>query len=111
MKKIVIDTLGGDNGALPLLYGSADYMKEHSDVFCVFAGEKTETNKIMAEKGVSKDRYTVLDTDEYISNTQSPMSVFGGCDNSSMVLGLLLASISMFFGIFRCTAFQGNPLG
>ena len=39
MKKIVIDTLGGDNGALPLLYGSADYMKEHSidgkDVLCV----------------------------------------------------------------------------
>ena len=88
MKKIVIDTLGGDNGAMPLLYGSADYMKEHSDVFCVFAGEKTETDKIMAEKGVSKDRYTVLDTDEYISNTQSPMSVFGGCDNSSMVLAL-----------------------
>ncbi len=88
MKKIVIDTLGGDAGASPLLYGSADYLKEHSDVFCVFSGDKGEIDKIMGDNGIPQDRYTVLETKEYISNSQSPMSVFGGCDNSSMVLAL-----------------------
>ena len=88
MKKIVIDTLGGDAGALPLLCGSAEYMKKHQDVFCVFSGDKGEIDNVMAEKGISADRYEVLDTKEYIDNFQSPMSVFGGCDNSSMVLAL-----------------------
>ena len=88
MKKIVIDTLGGDNGALPLLCGSARCMKEHSDVFCVFSGDKEEIDKIMGDNSISRDRYTVLNTKECITNSQSPMSVFGGCDNSSMVLAL-----------------------
>lgn len=88
MKKIVIDTLGGDNGALPILCGSAEYMKSHDDLFCIFAGEKNVIETVMTENGISEDRYTVLETNEYITNTQSPMCVFGGCDNSSMVLAL-----------------------
>ena len=88
MKKIVIDTLGGDNGALPLLKGTAEYIKAHTDIFPVLVGEKTAVDAVMSEYGVSADRYDVINTSEFIDNNQNPMSIFGGCDNSSMALSL-----------------------
>lgn len=88
MKTIVIDTLGGDNGALPIIEGTAEYLSSHEGIFPVLAGNKAYIDSVMQEHGVSADKYGVLDTDEFITNEQPPMSVFGGCDNSSMVLAL-----------------------
>lgn len=88
MKKIVIDTLGGDNGALPLIEGTAEYLNSHSEVFPVLVGNKDTICNIMTCAGVSDGKYEVIDTDEYISNEQQPMCIFGGCHNSSMALAL-----------------------
>lgn len=88
VKKIVIDTLGGDNGALPLVQGTAEYINTFGNVFPVLVGEKSVIEPVMCKNRISADRYSVMDTSEYISNTQDPMSIFGGCDNSSMALAL-----------------------
>lgn len=88
MKKIVIDTLGGDGGALPLVQGTADYLNTCGNAFPVLVGEKVVIESVMDKNGVSADKYGVIDTAEYISNTQNPMSIFGGCDNTSMALAL-----------------------
>ncbi len=88
MKKIVIDTLGGDNGALPLVQGTAEYLNTVDNVFPVLVGEKNVIDSVMNKNRISADRYSVIDTSEYIDNTQNPMCIFGGCDNTSMALAL-----------------------
>ena len=88
MIKIVIDTLGGDNGALPIISGTAEYIKSFGGIYPVFAGEKQIIDSVMAQYGIPEENYSVLETSEYIDNTQNPMLIFGGLDNTSMVLAL-----------------------
>ncbi len=88
MKKIVIDTLGGDNGALPLIEGTADYMVKHGGITPVLVGNQSLICSVMNKRNVAREEYEVIDTNEYISNEQQPMCIFGGCNDSSMALAL-----------------------
>ena len=88
MKMIVIDTLGGDNGALPLIEGTAEYMNSCGGIIPILVGDKTLISSVMEAKGIFEDKFEVIATDEFISNEQPPMCIFGGCHNSSMALAL-----------------------
>ena len=42
----------------------------------------------MQENSIENEAYEVIDTDEFITNSQPATCIFGGCDNSSMALAL-----------------------
>ncbi len=87
MKKIIVDIYGADNGAELVVKGIARSIKEE-DIFPVLVGSEALIDKIMSEMGVEKGRYQIIDTEEYITNSQPPTCIFGGCDNASMALAL-----------------------
>ena len=42
MKKIIVDTLGADNGSTPILSGALRALTENSDIFLTFIGNSTD---------------------------------------------------------------------
>ncbi len=85
MKKIVVDIYGADAGAVVVVRGVVKAINEHG-VFPVLVGEQGLIDKIMAENNIPHNCYEVIDTDDYITNDEPATCVFGGRDNSSIVL-------------------------
>ncbi len=85
MKKIVVDIYGADAGAEVVVRGVAKAINEYG-VFPVLVGEQGLIDKIMVENNISNNYYEVIDTDDYITNDEPATCVFGGRDNSSVVL-------------------------
>ena len=88
MKKIIVDTLGSDNGCYPIVSGALCAMMENKDISLVFVGNKSDINKIIEEQGADKDRIEIIHTQEFVPDDALPTCVFRGCDNASMVLSL-----------------------
>ena len=82
--KIVVDIYGADKGPEIVVRGIAKALKITSFT-PVFVGNKGIVDKIMQNEGV-KD-YEVIDTDDYITNSESPTCIFNGRDDSSIALG------------------------
>lgn len=88
MKKIIIDTLGADNGPLPIIHGTLRAIKEHTDVSVVFVGNKDIIEDAVKQSGMESERITILHTDEFVPDDAPPTCVFRGSDNTSMVMAL-----------------------
>ncbi len=87
MTKIIVDIYGADGGAELVVRGIARAIKE-TDIYPVIVGEEALIEKIMKESSIEDDAYEVINTDEFITNSQPATCIFGGCDNSSMAKGL-----------------------
>ncbi len=87
MKKIVVDIYGADAGEEIIIRGVAEFM-QHNDIFPVFVGCQKTVVKIMGEFNIDSAKYEVINTNDYVLNTEPATCVFGGRDNSSMVLAL-----------------------
>ena len=85
MIKIVIDTLGGDNGFEPIVTGVANALAEGTAFFPVLVGPAEALERILTERNIAPSRYALVDTCEFVSNEDAPTCVFGGSDNTSMV--------------------------
>jgi glycerol-3-phosphate acyltransferase PlsX len=85
MTKIVIDTLGADNGFEPIVTGVAQALTEEPDFFPVLVGPAEESRHILAQWNIDTSRYTLVDTHRFVSNEDAPTCVFGGAEDTSMV--------------------------
>ena len=85
MNKIIVDIYGADAGAEVVVCGVAKAINK-CGIFPVMVGEQSLIDKIMAENNISNNCYEVIDTDDYITNNEPATCVFGGRDNSSIVL-------------------------
>ncbi len=85
MNKIVVDIYGADAGVEVVVRGVAKAINR-CGIFPVLVGEQSLIDKIMAENNISNNCYEVIDTDDYITNNEPATCVFGGRDNSSIVL-------------------------
>lgn len=86
MQKIVIDIYGADDGIEPVIRGTAKAIKNGLPFKPVLVGEKSSIDAIMLEMGVSGECYEVINTNKYITNLDPPTCVFGGNDDTSMVM-------------------------
>lgn len=86
MRKIVIDIYGADAGINPVVCGVAKAVKCGRDFFPVFVGDSEKIIPLMEEKGIGASKYEILHTTEFITNNEPPTCVFGGKENSSLVM-------------------------
>lgn len=86
MRKIVVDTYGADNGVTPVVKGVARALTEGLDIFPVLVGDRDIITPLLDEAGIAPDRYEILHTDQYIRQSDLPTVVFGGHDDTSMVM-------------------------
>lgn len=98
--KIIVDTLGADNGEKELLEASIDVYKEKKIQF-VFVGDKEKIEPIIKEEIDSND-YEIIDTLEYITNDDDPVRAIRSKKNSSMVMAFNRLNDSDCDGIISC---------
>ncbi len=86
--KIVVDTYGADLGEDIIIKGVLDALEEYPQFGAVIVGshEAFERNsELISEKA---SRIELIEAEDFITNQDAPTCVFGGRDNSSMVLAL-----------------------
>ncbi len=88
MKKIIIDTLGADNGAELIINGVISALKNNVDFFPILVGPKSLIDTCFNKAGYDTSIYEVIDTNEFISGSDAPTCIFGGKNNTSMALAL-----------------------
>lgn len=86
MIKIVVDTLGADKGLTPITTGVAKALASGIPFFPVLVGPEAELKQILDAEGIDPSRYEILNATSYIRNTDPPTCIFGGCEDTSMVI-------------------------
>lgn len=88
MKKIVVDTLGADLGAMPIIKGVVKALVENQNLGVVFVGRAADVTQGIRGTDIAVERVEIIDTDEFITNEDTPTCIFGGKEHTSMVLAL-----------------------
>ncbi len=88
--RIVIDTLGGDNGPKACVAGAVEGLKENPDVKLYLTGRKKQINKLLSEYEYDKKRLEVVDCSEEITCHDAPVEAVKKKTDSSLVVGLNL---------------------
>lgn len=86
MLKLVVDIYGADAGIEPVVLGVAKALKKNIDFFPVMVGDKESITALFEKSGIESCRYEIVDTDKFITNNDPPTAVFGGCDDTSLVM-------------------------
>lgn len=82
-KKIVIDTLGADMPPAEICEGIK--LNNSKDYHFVVVGPKDEIEKVLNNSDLS---YEIIDTFDYISNKENPISIIRNRESSSLYLAL-----------------------
>ena len=88
--KIVIDTLGGDNGAKVCVAGAVEGLKENPDVKLFLTGKKSKLEKLLSEYSYDRKRLEIVDCSEEITCHDAPVEAVRKKKDSSLVVGLNL---------------------
>lgn len=86
MLKLVVDIYGADAGIEPVVLGVAKALNKNLDFFPVMVGDKDSITALFEKNGIAPCRYEIIDTDQFITNNDPPTCVFGGCDDTSLVM-------------------------
>ncbi len=86
MNKIVVDIYGADAGPAPLIRGVATALKDGMPFFPVMVGDSALVTAIFDAAGIPRDAYETVHTTDFIAADEPPTVVFGGRENSSLVL-------------------------
>ena len=90
MINIVIDTLGGDNGAPAAVDGAVKGLKNNPDVKLYLTGKKKELDQLLSGYTYDKKRLEVVDCSEEITCHDAPVEAVKKKKDSSLVVGLNL---------------------
>ena len=88
MKKIVMDVMGADKGLTPFVKGAELSNRQYPDYRIVFVGNKEVLEEEI--KNASLINYEIVDAKEVFLNTDSPMDLVKGKDETSLVKALKL---------------------
>lgn len=86
--RIVIDTIGGDNGAEVCVNGAIEGLKQHPEVHIILTGHEEEINKYLEGKEYDKNRLEIINTTEEISLNEPPVKAVREKKDSSLVVGM-----------------------
>lgn len=87
---IVIDTLGGDNGAYYTVMGAVRGVQNRDNVKIFLTGDKEEIENYLKEYDYDKKRIEVVPTTQVIDLNEPPVKAVREKKDSSMVVGLNL---------------------
>lgn len=99
--KLIIDTLGSDNGYEEIVKGVIEAASTTSMNF-VLVGPEKEIRKIIYDSDIDINRFEFLDTNEFISNDDEPVKSIRRKTNSSTVLGLNKLNEDGYDGYLSC---------
>ena len=88
MRRIIIDTLGSDNGSGPIVKGALRTLEEHPDIILTFVGEEGEIIEIIEKSNADASRTEIIHTDKFVPDSALPTCVFRDADDTSMVMSL-----------------------
>ena len=90
MINIVIDTIGGDNGAAVCVSGAIEGLKQNPDVKLFLTGHKAELESYLTDKEYDASRLEIIDCEEEIGLNEPPVHAVREKKKSSLVVGLKL---------------------
>ena len=90
MINIVIDTIGGDNGAAVCVKGAIEGLKQNKNVKLFLTGHKEEIDGFLSEYEYDRSRVEVIDCSEEIDLNEPPVQAVREKKDSSLVVGLNL---------------------
>ncbi|MBO4863040.1 MAG: phosphate acyltransferase PlsX [Eubacterium sp.] len=91
MITIVIDTIGGDNGAAICVSGAIEGLKQNPDVKLILTGHKSELESYLSEyEDYDRSRLEIIDCKEEIGLNEAPVHAVREKKDSSLVVGLKL---------------------
>lgn len=90
MINIVIDTIGGDNGASVCVKGAVKGLENNRNVKLFLVGHKSEIDSLLNEYEYDKSRVEVINATEEISLNEAPVKAVREKKDSSLVVGLNL---------------------
>lgn len=108
--KILIDTLGADNGYDTIVRGTLKNM-ETNNIKVVFIGEEEKIKKIVKESPIDLERISYLDTNVYIENSEEPTIAIRRKKDSSIYLGLKKLNEHDYDGLLSCGSTGGLLAG
>lgn len=82
MIKIIVDTLGADNGLEPIVTGVAKALASHPELYAVLVGPEDQLRQILDREGADATRCEIVNASNYIRNTDPPTLIFGSTDSS-----------------------------
>ncbi len=90
MINIVIDTIGGDNGAAVCVKGAAAALQKNPQVKIYLTGHKDEIEGYLSEYDYDKNRIEIINTTEEVTLNEPPVKAVREKKDSSLVVGLNL---------------------
>ncbi len=90
MINIVIDTIGGDNGASVCVKGAVEGLIQNNNIKLYLTGHKDEINSLLSEYEYDSNRIEVIDCTEEIGLNEPPVKAVREKKDSSLVVGLNL---------------------
>lgn len=88
MRKIIIDTMGADNGSLPIIKGTLRALGQNTDFSVIFVGDTSVIEPALKGSKHLADKIEIIHTTSFVSDTDLPTCVFGGGDDTSMVMSM-----------------------
>ena len=86
--RIAIDTMGGDNGAEPMIVGIKEAFARHDDVEVTVYGKEDELRSLIKQYELDENRISVVNATEEITCHDAPVDAVRRKKESSMVLAL-----------------------
>ena len=89
MSHIFLDVCGGDNAPNSTIKGALEALRANPDLRLTLAGVMSEMQPLLVGSDDVKDRYTLLDTPEVITNHDAPVMAVRQKKQSAIVQGML----------------------
>ena len=88
--RIVIDTIGGDNGAAVCVKGAVKAVKKNPNISIILTGHADELNKLLASEKYYESGIEVINATEEISLHEKPVEAVRKKKESSLVIAMNL---------------------
>ncbi len=85
---VAVDAMGGDYAPLEIVKGAVEAVKENDRVSIVLAGPTDKVEAELAKYDYPKDRITVAEAPDVITNDEAPVMAIRRKKDSSIVVGL-----------------------
>ncbi|MGN0788344.1 MAG: phosphate acyltransferase PlsX [Christensenellales bacterium] len=86
--RVILDCYGGDNCPHAAVEGAVEALNKDKTLSVVLTGKKQEIESLLATCEYDSTRLEIIDTEEVITNDDSPAMAIRRKKNSSMVVGL-----------------------
>ena len=90
MINIVLDTIGGDNGAAVCVKGAVEGLSRNENIKLFLTGHKDELERLLDEYDYDRSRVEIIDCSEEIDLNEPPVRAVREKKDSSLVVGLNL---------------------